>query len=323
MKLWSRFIHYFWLWTILGVLWAWWIPEHFTWFITTNVYDYKLVNLGLGVIMLGMGMTLSFEDFRKVLAHPRVIAIGAGAQFLLMPLLGWLVATLFALPPMLALGVILVSCCPGGTASNVVCFLARANVALSVLMTMSSTLLAVALTPLLTKLYAGAILEVDALAMLKSMVSIVLVPVFFGVLLNQYAGPRLRTLKAVSPVLSILLIVWIVGGVVGLSKAAIWEHRMTLLPAVFTLHAAGFVLAYFWARWLKLGELECHTVSIEVGMQNSGLGASLARTHFTALAATPCAISAVYHCLMGSLLAAYWQKKLGKAEVQDSDSKSI
>ena len=124
----------FWLWTILGTAWAWFFPDHFTWFITGKFpgTEVRLINLGLGVIMLGMGITLSVDDFKEVLRRPWVVGLGVLAQFLIMPLLGWTVATLFNLPPMLKLGLILVSCCPGGTASNVICYLARANVALSV-----------------------------------------------------------------------------------------------------------------------------------------------------------------------------------------------
>lgn len=309
MNILRAFSNLFWLWTIAGVVWAWFLPEHFTWFITTKLGDLKLLDLGLGLIMLGMGVTLRLEDFKSVLSQPKLIVIGVVAQFVLMPFLGWAVATLFALPSMLAVGLILVSCCPGGTASNVICFLARANVALSVLMTMTSTMLAIVLTPLLTKFYAGKLLDVDEVAMIFSMVSIVLVPVLIGAVLNHVLRERLDVVKTLSPVVSILIIVWIVGGVVGLTKDAILEYKSTLLPAVFLLHAGGFLMAYVVARVAGLKDLDCRTLSIEVGMQNSGLGAGLARTHFSAVAATPCAISAVYHCLIGSLLAAYWRRQ--------------
>lgn len=301
----------FWLWTVLGTVWAWFFPEHFTWFITDKVpgTEIKLINLGLGVIMLGMGITLSVADFRAVLLRPWVVGLGVGAQFLIMPMLGWLVATLFDLPPMLKLGLILVSCCPGGTASNVICYLARANVALSVLMTMCSTLAAILLTPLLTRMYASAILDVDAWAMFRSMVTIVLLPVIGGVALNQLLGPRLDGLRKVSPLVSMLVIVLIVGGVVGATKANIVTHFGGLLLAVFILHALGFLLGY-GAGWLaRLAEGDRRTLSIEVGMQNSGLGSALAKQHFSLLAATPCAISALYHCLIGSFLAAIWRVK--------------
>ncbi len=305
----SRISNLFWLWTILGTVWAWFFPSHFTWFITDKIpgTDIKLINLGLGVIMLGMGLTLRVDDFKAVLRRPWVVGLGVAAQFLIMPLLGWSVATLFDLPPMLKLGLILVSCCPGGTASNVICYLARANVALSVLMTMCSTLAAIVLTPLLTKMYASAILDVDAWAMFRSMVTIVLLPVIGGVILNQVFGKKLDGIKKVSPIVSILVIVLIVGGVVGATKANIIAHAGGLLIAIFILHALGFLLGY-GAGWLtKLAEGDRRTLSIEVGMQNSGLGSALAKQHFTLLAATPCAISALYHCLIGSFLAAIWR----------------
>ena len=301
----------FWLWTILGTVWAWFFPEHFVWFITGKLSgtDIRLINLGLGVIMLGMGITLSVEDFTAVLRRPWVVGLGVAAQFLIMPLLGWSVAMLFDLPPMLKLGLILVSCCPGGTASNVICYLARANVALSVLMTMCSTLVAIALTPLLTKVYASAILDVDAWAMFRSMVTIVLLPVIGGVALNRIFGHKLDGVKKVSPVVSILVIVLIVGGVVGATKANIIAYFGGLLLAIFILHALGFLLGYGVGWLARLAEGERRTLSIEVGMQNSGLGSALAKQHFSLLAATPCAISALYHCLMGSFLAAIWRVK--------------
>jgi BASS family bile acid:Na+ symporter len=299
----------FWLWTILGTVWAWFYPDHFTWFITGDFpgTDIRLINLGLGVIMLGMGITLSVDDFKAVLQRPWVVGLGVFAQFLIMPLLGWSVATIFNLPPMLKLGVILVSCCPGGTASNVICYLARANVALSVLMTMCSTLAAILFTPLLTKAYASAILDVDAWAMFRSMLTIVLLPVVGGVLINQFFGHKLHAVKKVSPIVSILVIVLIVGGIVGATKSNIIAYFGALLIAIFILHALGFLLGYGIGYITKLAEGDKRTLSIEVGMQNSGLGSALAKQHFTLLAATPCAISAVYHCLIGSLLAAIWR----------------
>lgn len=297
------------MWTILGTVWAWFYPDHFTWFITGDFpgTDIRLINLGLGVIMLGMGITLSVDDFKAVLQRPWVVGLGVFAQFLIMPLLGWSVATIFNLPPMLKLGVILVSCCPGGTASNVICYLARANVALSVLMTMCSTLAAILFTPLLTKAYASAILDVDAWAMFRSMLTIVLLPVVGGVLINQFFGHKLHAVKKVSPIVSILVIVLIVGGIVGATKSNIIAYFGALLIAIFILHALGFLLGYGIGYITKLAEGDKRTLSIEVGMQNSGLGSALAKQHFTLLAATPCAISAVYHCLIGSLLAAIWR----------------
>lgn len=306
-----RIVNLFWLWTILGVVWAWFFPMHFTWFLG-NVpgTEITFISSGLGFIMLGMGMTLSFQDFRDCLKMPRWIGLGVAGQFVIMPFLGWAIATVSGLPDAFKLGIILVSCCPGGTASNVVTFLAKGNVALSVIMTACSTLLAVWLTPLLTKAYASALLEINAAEMMLSMLGIVLLPIFGGLLLNRYLGPvALRPVKQFSPVISILLIVLIVSAVVGATKTSIITYWKTLIPAVFAVHALGFGLGYFWARAFRMPEKESRTVSIEVGMQNSGLGSSLAKTHFTMLAAAPCAISAFFHCIIGSLLASYWNKK--------------
>ncbi|QTN33057.1 bile acid:sodium symporter family protein [Akkermansiaceae bacterium] len=306
----SRAVNLFWLWTLVGVAWAWFAPGHFTWFLGdipgTGI---SLISAGLGVIMLGMGMTLSFADFRECLKTPRWIALGVAAQFVIMPLAGWTVASLSGLPGPVQLGIILVSCCPGGTASNVVTYLARGNLALSVLMTMCSTFLAVGLTPFLTKAYASAILRIEAGPMIVSMVAIVLLPILVGLLLNRYLGKWLAPVKNVSPVVSVLVIVLIVSAVVGKTKPSIIEHWNVLLPAVFALHAFGFGLGYLWARLFGFPEKECRTVCIEVGMQNSGLGSSLANTHFTMLAAAPCAISAFFHCIIGSILASWWGRR--------------
>lgn len=306
----SRLVNLFWLWTLLGTAWAWAVPGHFTWFLgKLPGTDLGLVAVGLGIIMLGMGMTLTFTDFREVLKMPKWVLAGVIAQFVLMPLIGWTVASLFNLPDQFKLGLILVSCCPGGTASNVVTYLAKGNLALSVLITMCSTFIAVLATPFLTKLYASAILEVDAMAMVMSMVTIVLLPIIGGLLLNHFLGERLNFVKTVSPLVSVLVIVLIVGAVVGATKESIQSHWQVLLPAVFLVHAAGFGMGYAWGLAYKMQSRECRTLSIEVGMQNSGLGSQLAKTHFTLLAAAPCAISAFFHCMIGSFLASLWRRK--------------
>jgi BASS family bile acid:Na+ symporter len=242
---------------------------------------------------------------------PKWVVLGVVAQFLIMPLIGWGVATIFSLPAEFKLGIILVSCCPGGTASNVVTYLARGNLALSVMMTMCSTLLAIGLTPLLTKTYASAILEVEAWKMVVSMVMIVLLPIIAGLVLNSIAGKRLEVIKKGSPLVSVFVIVLIVAAVVGATKSDIQTHWQSLLPAVFIVHAFGFALGYLWGRVFGLKEKECRTFSIEVGMQNSGLGSQLAKTHFTLMAAAPCAISAFYHCMIGSFLASLWRRRGG------------
>jgi BASS family bile acid:Na+ symporter len=307
--------------TVLGVALAWFFPPAFTWMTDGKiaVAGQPLLSLALGTIMLAMGLTLTFDDYRGLARMPRALLAGVALQFAVMPLSGFAIAIALDLEPGLAVGLILVACCPGGTASNVVTYIARGHVALSVAMTMASTLAAVVLTPLLTGWLAGAYVEIDRLNLLLNMVSIVLVPVVAGTLLNRLFPRAAEKVSAVLPLVAIVLVILIVGGIVGGAKAQIAEHAGVLLLATFLLHAAGFALGYGLARVLGLGEVEARTISIEVGMQNSGLGSGLAKTpafaaQFTdvtqaALASVPAAISAVWHVLIGSLLAGWWRRR--------------
>ncbi|MFN4039259.1 MAG: bile acid:sodium symporter family protein [Erythrobacter sp.] len=307
--------------TVLGVALAWFFPAGFTWLTDGSIRlaGQPLLSLALGLVMLAMGLTLSFEDYRGLARMPRALLAGVALQFIVMPLAGFGIAKVMALEPGLAVGLILVACCPGGTASNVVAFIARGNVALSVMMTMASTLAAVALTPLLTGWLAGAYVEIDRLNLLANMVSIVLLPVVLGTLLNALFPRAAEKVSAVLPLVAIVLVILIVGGIVGGAKAQIAEHAGTLLLATFLLHVCGFALGYGLARVLGLGDIEARTISIEVGMQNSGLGSGLAKTPAfaaqfasatqAALAPVPAAISAVWHVVIGSLLAGWWRRK--------------
>lgn len=307
--------------TVLGVGLAWFFPAGFTWMTDGRiaVAGQPLLSLALGTIMLAMGLTLTFEDYRGLAKMPKALLAGVGLQFAVMPLSGFVIARALDLEPGLAVGLILVACCPGGTASNVVTYIARGHVALSVAMTMASTLAAVVLTPLLTGALAGAYVEIDRLNLLLNMVSIVLVPVVLGTLLNRLFPRAAERVNAVLPLVAIVLVILIVGGIVGGSKAQIVEHAGVLLLATFLLHAMGFALGYVLARALGLGEIEARTISIEVGMQNSGLGSGLAKTPAfaaqfanatqAALAPVPAAISAVWHVLIGSLLAGWWRRR--------------
>lgn len=307
--------------TIAGVACAWFRPEWFTWMTDGRiaVAGQPLLSLALGTVMLAMGLTLTFDDYRKLAALPRALIAGVALQFAVMPLAGFAIARVLALEPGLAVGLILVACCPGGTASNVVAFLARGNVALSVAMTMASTLAAVVLTPLLTGWLAGAYVEIDRWNLLTNMIAIVLVPVVAGTLLNRLFPRAAGAVSAVLPLVAIVLVILIVGGIVGGAKAQIAQHAGVLLLATFLLHATGFALGYVLARLLGLGEVEARTVSIEVGMQNSGLGSGLAKTPAFAaqfanlqqavLAPVPAAISAVWHVVIGSLLAGWWRRR--------------
>jgi BASS family bile acid:Na+ symporter len=293
------------LWILLASVLALRVPEAFVWF------SGDWITWGLGLIMLGMGLTLTFDDFRAVLGIPRAGVIGVIAQFVIMPSLGWVVAHLLELDqldPALAAGLILVACCPGGTASNVITYLAGANVALSVLMTTVSTFAAIALTPLLTQWLAGKLVTVDAARLCLDTFKVVVVPVLLGVVLNQRLPRLARRVAPFSPLVSALAIVLIVASIIGQKRELILTAGPRLLAAPALLHLGGFALGYLASRLLRLVESDCRTVAIEVGMQNSGLGSVLATQHFPGTAApVPCAISAVYHSLMGSLLAGWWR----------------
>lgn len=295
-------------------------PAWFTWF------DKPKIIWGLGVIMLGMGVTLTFDDFRKVVKMPRPIIAGFTAQFLIMPILGWTVAYATNLPREFAVGLILVSCCPGGTASNVVTFLARANLPLSLLMTMVSTFSAILMTPLLTKFYAGAIIEVPAVGLLLTTAKVVLLPLVLGILLHHLFPKMVHAISDVAPLISVITIALICGSIIGSNVGPLKEHGASLVLAVGLLHGLAFLLGYVFAKALGYEELVRRTVAIEVGMQNSGLGTVLAQKHFAingvALAAVPCAISATFHSVIGSVLAAYWRNRLPKEETGSADGRS-
>lgn len=307
--------------TMIGVALAWLYPPLFTWMTdgSIRIAGQPLLSVALGTIMLAMGLTLTFEDYARLARLPRAVAIGVGLQFVVMPASGWAIAQAMELEKGLAVGLILVACCPGGTASNIVAFLARGDVALSVAMTMLSTLAAIALTPLLTGELAGAYVAIDRLNLLTNMVGIVLVPVVAGTLLNRLFPRAAQAVGDVLPLVAVVLVILIVGGIVGGAKAEIAQHAGALVLATFLLHAIGFGLGYALARVLKLGAIEARTVSIEVGMQNSGLGSGLAKTQAfeaqfasaaqAALAPVPAAISAVWHVVIGSLLAGWWRRR--------------
>lgn len=265
---------------------------------------------GLGAIMFGMGMTLLPEDFVRVAKTPRAVACGFMGQFLIMPGLAWLIASGFRLPPELAMGFIIVGCCPGGTASNVIAYLAKADVALSVTLTTCSTLLAIALTPLLIAVFGGQFLPVDAWGLFLSVVKIVVVPVASGFLVRRYMAKAAKSAIEFFPALSVLVIVLIIASIVAQSRERLLEAvgRMGLLVALH--NTLGLALGYGLATAFRLPVPARRTIAIEVGMQNSGLGVALAREHFVdAIVALPASVFSVVHNLTGSVLGQYWRRK--------------
>lgn len=266
----------------------------------------------LGIVMFGMGMTLRFEDFKLVFKRPKDVFIGALAQFTIMPALAWFLATIFQLPPELAVGVILVGTCPGGTSSNVMTYLARGDVALSVSITMTTTILAPIITPILSWWLAGAWIDISLKAMMISIVQVVVLPIVLGIIVNKLFGDFVRKAIKLLPLISVIAIVLIVGGVVSVSAQKIIETGLLIMAVVILHNILGYSLGFIIAKALKMDLAKSKAISIEVGMQNSGLATSLAMLHFGAIAAIPGAIFSVWHNISGSLTANYLANKIDK-----------
>lgn len=291
------------LWAMLGVLLAWLVPGPFA------ACRPAILPL-LGVVMFGMGAGLRVENFLAVLRRPSPVILGLGLQFLMMPLAGWLLALLAGLPPQLAAGMILVGCSPGGTASNVICYLARGDVALSITLTACSTLLAVLATPLLMLLYAGETVDVPALDMLQTIFWIIFLPVTLGIVLNHLFHRSLAVVRQVFPMLSVFTIVFIIAIIVALNREQLADVAAGLFVLVVLHNLAGLAGGYWVARWMGQDRRICRTIAIEVGMQNSGLAVALAVKYFSAAAALPGALFSVWHNLSGSMLAGHWSRRV-------------
>lgn len=275
------------------------VPASFSWIST------KSITPMLGVVMFGMGLTLKPADFKPVIMHPRVIIIGEIAQFLIMPLVAWLLCKLLGLPQELALGVILVGCCPGGTASNVICYLAKGDIALSVAMTAVSTLLAPVVTPLLVLLLAGESIDVNVLGMFKSIVQVVILPIVIGFGVNHYFQRFTEKVKPMLPMISTIAIALIIGIIVSHNSQNIISCSLIVAIAVILHNLLGLLLGYGFSTLIGLDAPKRTAIAIEVGMQNSGLATSLAATHFAMfpMAAVPGAIFSVWHNFSGSISA--------------------
>ena len=270
----------------------------------------KSINYLLGVVMFGMGLTLNLKDFEVVFSHPKDVIIGCLAQFTIMPLLAWLLSRLFGLDAALALGVILVGCCPGGTASNVITYLAKGDLALSVGMTGVSTLLAPLLTPLLTWGLAGKQVDVNVVSMFLSILWVVILPIVAGLIVKRLAPAF--TDKAIDylPALSSLTTATIVAIVISVNSAKLMVGGMLIILVVMLHNLCGLALGYTIGKVLRLSQPKRKAISIEVGMQNSGLASSLAATHFAAypMATVPGAIFSVWHNISGAAIARIYSR---------------
>ena len=271
----------------------------------------KLINPLLGVIMFGMGLTLRAEDFKVVFSRPRDVLIGCLAQFTVMPLLAFALTRIFRLEEALAIGVILVGCCPGGTASNVITYLAKGDLALSVGMTAVSTLLAPVLTPLLVWLLAGATVDVDVIGMLLSILWVVILPITLGLLVKRFWPRTTERASAYLPALSSLAICVIVLIVIAANAHKLLSGGLVILLVVVLHNLCGLGAGYLIGSLLRLTPAKRRAISIEVGMQNSGLASSLATLHFAAypLATIPGALFSVWHNISGALVARVYSRR--------------
>lgn len=260
----------------------------------------------LGIVMFSMGMTLKPADFKRVMNQPALILIGVTLQYILMPLIAWLIAKILSLPVLLATGLVLLGACPGGTASNVICFLARGNVALSISLTAVSTLLAAVLTPLVTLAYVDQSIDVPVIKMMKNLVLIVVLPVVSGVLINTFYHERIQRIKSFLPFISVISIIFIIGVIVAKNQAQLFDLGVLLFFAVALHNLFGLITGYWIPKLMGYDETICKTISIEVGMQNSGLAVVLANQYFSAVAALPGALFSVWHNISGSVLAVIW-----------------
>ncbi|MDW6003213.1 bile acid:sodium symporter family protein [Vibrio mangrovi] len=290
------------LWAVLFSLAAYFSPATFT------MLKPAIIPL-LTVIMLTMGLTLKGSDFLNVLRNKKAVGIGLVLQFSVMPLAALLVSRLLELDTELTIGMVLVGSVAGGTASNVMCYLAKGDVALSISMTAMSTLLGVVMTPLLVQLLAGQSVDVPVLGMLFSLLKIVVIPVILGIVLNSVMHPVTRKLEPVLPLVSMLAIVTIIAIVVALNADQLAKIGPIVALAVIMHNSTGLVSGYWACRWLGMDEKTCRTIAFEVGLQNSGLATALAMKFFTPASAVAGTIFSIWHNLSGSCLAGIWARK--------------
>ncbi|MBO9509872.1 bile acid:sodium symporter family protein [Thalassospira sp. A3_1] len=290
------------LWAALLSLLAYFVPGAFT------SMSGAIIPL-LTVIMLAMGLTLTTRDFANVAKSRKAMAVGVVLQFLIMPAAAWTVATLFGFGPELMIGMLLVGSVAGGTSSNVMCYLAKGDTALSISMTAASTIIGVFLTPVLASFFAGQSIDVPVQPMLMTLLQVVLVPVAIGVALNEFASKWIRKIEGLFPYVSMFAILLIIAIVVALNAGKIATVGLIVAFAVILHNAIGLALGYGITALLGFDRKICRTIAFEVGLQNSGLATALALKFFTPTAALPGTLFSVWHNISGSLLAGYWSRK--------------
>lgn len=301
---------FFTLWVIVFAILAFYNPNFFKWLV-------PYISILLGIIMFGMGMTLSPEDFKQILKQPKNVIIGVLLQFIIMPLLGFGIVLLLQLPYQLAAGVVLVGCVPSGTASNVMTLIAKGDVLLSVTVSSITTLLSPFITPYLYYWLAGTWIPIDPNAMFVDILKIILIPIVLGFLIRVLFGAE-RT-KAVSyflPSVSVFAIVLIISAVIAVTRDRLFLVAIPVIIAVILHNSLGYLLAYLSSKYLfGMTEKQARAISFEVGMQNSGLSTVLAMKFLTPIAALPSVVFSVWHNLSGSMLANFWSQRDPEDEI--------
>ncbi|AJW96113.1 MULTISPECIES: ketopantoate/pantoate/pantothenate transporter PanS [Burkholderia] len=306
----ARVTRLFPLWAVLISLAAYFSPASFS-----PVAPH--VTALLTLIMLSMGVTLSLADFRRVFTRPAPVIAGIVLHYLVMPLAAWALARLLRMPPDLTAGMVLVGSVASGTASNVMIYLARGDVALSVTISALSTLVGVFATPLLTRLYVDASIAVDVHGMLMSILQIVALPIVVGLIVNHLLRRAVNAIEPYLPLVSMVSILLIIAAVVAGTRNSIASVGLVVMVGVVLHNAIGLLGGYWGGRLLGFDEAVCRTLAIEVGMQNSGLAATLGKLYFTPIAALPGALFSVWHNLSGSLLAGYWAGRPARGATRD------
>ncbi|MBB6450538.1 BASS family bile acid:Na+ symporter [Geomicrobium halophilum] len=281
----------------------------FAYFFTELSVLSNAINILLGIVMFGMGLTLRATDFSMVFKKPAHVIIGVSAQFTLMPLLALLIVWLFNFPPELAVGIILLGSVPGGTASNVMVYLAKGDLPLSVTMTTIATLIAPVATPFIMYIFANNWLPVNPLDLFLSITQIVLIPIILGVICNYFFRKGVQKVTPALPLISVTTIILIVMGVVAANADNIYEVGIPVLAAAILHNGGGYFIGYLIAKILQVSPAQCRAISIEVGMQNSGLASGLGSAHFSPLAALPGAIFSVWHNISGPILVNFWNRR--------------
>ncbi len=269
--------------------------------------DFLIIPL-LSLVMFSMGLTLKFSNFIKIFKNFKIVLIGVILQFFLMPILGFSLINFIEINEIIGLGVILVGCAPGGTASNVICYLAKGDLALSITLTFCSTLLAVFIMPILFLFYTGAIIDVSVFDMMITIFKIVIIPVFLGLFINTFNIFSIKKINNYLPLVSVLSIVFIISIIIALNSKNIFEYGFVIFIIVIFHNFFGFIISYFFCKRINLNNKIAKTIAIEVGMQNSGLATALAFKYFGYLSALPGALFSIWHNISGVLIASFLKK---------------